>query len=141
MFITGITFGTFDVLHTGHIYFLTQAKLLCKDLVVGIESNDLVKESKGHEPTFDEDDRALIIQSLRPVDKTFIYYDRDYHEYAKDVGAYYGSYCIIFGDNNLNSLESHFKSKDIWEKTNIPMFTVPTRIASSTEVKNKIRCI
>jgi cytidyltransferase-like protein len=42
-----ITFGTFDVLHIGHINILERAKDLGSRLVVGVSSDNLNFEKKG----------------------------------------------------------------------------------------------
>ena len=63
------TNGCFDILHAGHIRYLSEAKSLGDILVVGINSDKSVKELKGpSRPINSLSDRALILSELRYVD-------------------------------------------------------------------------
>ncbi|MBP6505945.1 MAG: adenylyltransferase/cytidyltransferase family protein [Opitutaceae bacterium] len=62
-----LTYGTFDVLHRGHIRLLTRARALGDYLVVGL-SSDSFNQSKGKTSVFCYRDRELILKSLRQVD-------------------------------------------------------------------------
>ena len=63
------TNGCFDILHVGHIRYLSEAKSLGDILVVGINSDKSVKELKGpSRPINSVSDRALILSELRYVD-------------------------------------------------------------------------
>ena len=39
---TGITFGTFDLLHAGHVTMLQQCKMQCDELIVGLQSDPTI---------------------------------------------------------------------------------------------------
>ena len=67
-----ITFGTFDIVHVGHINILERAKSLGDYLIVGISSDALNMQKKGRAPVYSESDRVKIISSLRCVDEIFI---------------------------------------------------------------------
>lgn len=67
-----ITFGTFDVLHIGHINILERARQLGDFLAVGVSSDALNLRKKGRTPIYPEDHRVKIIESLRFVDLVFI---------------------------------------------------------------------
>ncbi|MDD4281358.1 MAG: adenylyltransferase/cytidyltransferase family protein [Candidatus Methanofastidiosa archaeon] len=58
--------GTFDIIHPGHIYLLTEAERL-GDVTVVIARDENVKRIKGHATVFTEDERKLIVGSLRMV--------------------------------------------------------------------------
>ena len=63
------TNGCFDIIHRGHIDYLTKAKALGDVLVVGLNTDASVRRIKGeHRPIVDEDDRAQILACLSPVD-------------------------------------------------------------------------
>jgi len=49
---TVITFGTFDVLHVGHIRVLDRARALGDRLVVGVSADQLNFSKKGRAPVF-----------------------------------------------------------------------------------------
>jgi len=67
-----ITFGTFDVLHIGHILILERARAQGDHLVVGVSSDALNFSKKMRNPIYPEGDRLKIIQSLRCVDEVFL---------------------------------------------------------------------
>lgn len=63
------TNGCFDILHAGHVDYLTKAKELGDVLIVGINSDFSVKNIKGElRPVIPEMERALLVSSLKPVD-------------------------------------------------------------------------
>lgn len=66
--------GTFDIIHVGHIKFLSAAKSLAKnaELIVVISRNSTVRKLKGREPLFDEKERMEIVKNLKPVDKVVL---------------------------------------------------------------------
>jgi FAD synthetase len=68
--------GVFDILHTGHISYLEQAKAMGDELVVVVACDSTVRKRK-HEPITPEAMRARIIDSLKPVDVTVIGNDGD----------------------------------------------------------------
>ena len=70
------TNGVFDLLHVGHVRYLTQARGLGDALVVAINSDRTVRELKGpSRPVFDEAERAEILAALRVVDYVTIFDD------------------------------------------------------------------
>lgn len=69
---TVIAFGTFDVLHPGHIHYLSRAKALGGRLVVVVARDDSVRMFKSREPVFDQSARLKMVGSLRVVDKAVL---------------------------------------------------------------------
>lgn len=69
---TVITFGTFDVLHVGHVRILARAAALGDRLVVGVSSDALNVAKKGRAPVFSEDERMEIVRALAMVDDVFL---------------------------------------------------------------------
>ncbi|MDC1256002.1 adenylyltransferase/cytidyltransferase family protein [bacterium] len=83
-----ITFGTFDVLHVGHINILERAASLGARLVVGVSSDNLNIQKKGRAPIYSEQDRVKIISSLKFVDEVFIEESLELKaQYIKDFNA------------------------------------------------------
>jgi len=65
----GFTNGCFDILHKGHVAYLTQARAWCDRLIVGLNSDDSVRALKGDgRPVNDLESRALVLAGLSPVD-------------------------------------------------------------------------
>lgn len=69
---TVVTFGTFDVLHVGHLRILERAAALGDRLVVGVSSDALNVAKKGRAPVFPQDERVRIVSALRCVDAVFL---------------------------------------------------------------------
>ena len=65
--------GVFDLIHTGHISYLEQAKAYGDELVVVVACDSTVRRRK-HEPITPEDMRARIVGSLKPVDRAIVGY-------------------------------------------------------------------
>ena len=69
--------GTFDLLHPGHIALLNYAKSLGNYVIVGIDTDDRVREKKGStRPIYNQDDRGLMLVALKAVDEVR-YFDSD----------------------------------------------------------------
>ena len=64
-----ITYGTFDLLHYGHVNFLRNAKLYGEYLIVGLSSDEFNFNSKGKRSYFTYEQRKLTLEALRYVDK------------------------------------------------------------------------
>ena len=62
-----ITYGTFDLLHYGHINILKRAKELGDYLIVAISTNEFNK-IKGKKCYFSYDERKKLVESIRYVD-------------------------------------------------------------------------
>lgn len=68
------TNGCFDLLHPGHSHYLTEAKALGDVLIVGLNSDESVKQIKGNDrPINNEDFRSKMLMSLKPVDAVVIF--------------------------------------------------------------------
>jgi FAD synthetase len=68
--------GVFDILHTGHISYLEQARSMGDELVVVVASDSTVRKRK-HEPITPASMRLKIVGSLKAVDTAVIGNDGD----------------------------------------------------------------
>ena len=65
----GFTNGCFDILHLGHIRYLTRAKEGCDILIIGVNSDGSVKKIKGSSrPINSQQARLEVLASLECVD-------------------------------------------------------------------------
>ena len=93
---TIITFGTYDLLHVGHIRLLSRAKELGDHLVVGVSSDNLNFAKKNKYPEFSEQERMEIIGMIKGVDEVFL------EESLELKGSYIGDYnadILVMGDD------------------------------------------
>ena len=65
---TIITYGTFDLLHIGHVNLLRRARALGDRLIVGLSTDEFNQEMKNKTSVVSYDDRQLMLESLRFVD-------------------------------------------------------------------------
>jgi FAD synthetase len=66
-----MAFGTFDILHYGHVTLLEKARALGGEnveLIVIIARDSTVVKEKGHTPIFPEKERLGLIKALKAVD-------------------------------------------------------------------------
>lgn len=87
------TNGCFDILHVGHVRYLTTAKTFGDVLVVGLNTDESVRKLKGSSrPINNQDDRAEVLLGLKAVD-----------------------YVIFFGENTAENLIAELKP-DVYVK-------------------------
>lgn len=91
-----ITFGTFDVLHIGHVNILKRAKELGDYLIVGVSSDALNYSKKQRYPVYPEAERLEIIKSLSYVDEVFI--EQSLELKGKYIEAYEAD-ALVMGDD------------------------------------------
>ena len=60
-----ITFGTFDLLHIGHINILERANTLGDKLIVGVSTDKFSLEKKNRKPIYSENERKKIVPKLQ----------------------------------------------------------------------------
>ena len=59
--------GVFDLLHLGHIHYLTEARKLGDELVVVVATDVMVARRK-HQPIIPQEQRLALVAALKPVD-------------------------------------------------------------------------
>ena len=78
--------GCFDLMHVGHVRYLTGAKSLGDILVVGVNSDRQARALKGSpRPYMPENERAEIIASLRSVDIVTIFDEPTVEELIRTI--------------------------------------------------------
>jgi len=112
-----IVSGYFNPLHKGHIEYFHKARL-SRDLLFVIINNDIQRDLKGSKKFMLQDERALIVNELKVVDKVFISIDKDktviktlekiYSQFSRAYELYFAN-----GGDQKNNLipESHICKK------------------------------
>ncbi len=71
------TNGCFDIVHRGHIDYLSKAKDLGSKLVLGLNTDASVQRLKGpNRPVVDEESRAILMAALQFIDLV-VFFDED----------------------------------------------------------------
>jgi FAD synthetase len=94
--------GVFDLIHTGHISYLKQAKSLGDELIVVVACDDTVRKNK-HEPITPEKMRVEIVDSLKPVDKAILGKEGDIFDVVREISPdiIVLGFDQAFGENDL----------------------------------------
>jgi glycerol-3-phosphate cytidylyltransferase len=65
----GYTTGVFDMFHIGHLNILKNAKSRCDHLIVGVSTDELVKQYKNKKPIIPFEERIEIVKCIKYVDE------------------------------------------------------------------------
>ena len=82
---TVLAFGTFDLVHLGHVAYLRAARARGTRLVVVVARDQSVVATKGHAPHFSERERARLVRELSCVDAVLLGGLRDHLSVIKRV--------------------------------------------------------
>lgn len=93
---TVITFGTFDVLHVGHVRVLNRAAELGEELLVGVSSDALNHSKKGRNPVFNQDERLELVSNLAAVAGVFLEESLDL---KREYLAEHNADVLVMGDD------------------------------------------
>jgi cytidyltransferase-like protein len=71
---------TCDFLHLGHIEFLKECASHCEKLIVGIMSDDYVRNKKGRKPLMDMHQRAEMVKNIKGVHNVVFQSEYNFNE-------------------------------------------------------------
>jgi len=122
-----ITYGTFDLLHYGHVRLLKRAKELGDYLIVGL-STDEFNEFKKHKEAYNSyAERKYILEAIKYVDEVIP--EEDWDQKIKDVQKY---------DINTFVMGDDWKGKFDFLKPYCDVVYLPrTPGISTTKIKKK----
>lgn len=95
--VIGFTYGTFDLLHDGHIYFLRHARRRCDQLIVAIDSDRFARHLKG--PGRPVESAALRSQALIASGLVRFVIEVDSVDQLFRAVDYYQPDVVFFGDD------------------------------------------
>ncbi|MFH1642477.1 MAG: adenylyltransferase/cytidyltransferase family protein [Nanoarchaeota archaeon] len=98
--VTVMCFGSFDLLHPGHTFYLREAKKLGDFLVVVIAKDSTIKKIKGKEPKYNERERLEHIRDLPMVDKGILGYEADPYEIIEEINP--DIICLGYDQNSFS---------------------------------------
>ena len=79
------TNGCFDIIHAGHVRYLTEAKKLGDILVIGLNSDSSVSTIKPGRPIIPEQQRAEVLSALSMVDYITLFNEDTPYELIKEI--------------------------------------------------------
>jgi len=97
-----ITYGTFDLLHYGHINLLRRAKNLGDYLIVALSTDKFNLEYKNKKSYFDYEKRKQLLQSIRYVD--LVIPENSWEQKKHDIVLYQVDLFVI-GDDWLGKFD------------------------------------
>lgn len=69
----GLTSGSFDLIHFHHFLYFRRCRAYCHVLIVGVDSDELVRERKGEgRPIVYDSRRVTMVDALKPVAFAFV---------------------------------------------------------------------
>ncbi len=69
----GITFGTFDLFHAGHVLMLQEAKTVCDYLIVCIQTDPSLDREEKNSPVQSIVERQIQVSACKYVDEIVVY--------------------------------------------------------------------
>ena len=127
------TNGVFDILHLGHVKYLERAKKLGYILIVGVNTDESVKQNKGDKrPINDEKSRLSVLAALESVDYVFLFDEKDPRNWLDKIKP---DFHVKSNDYKL----SQIIEKDVVEKNGGKVVLLNMEKAcSTTKIINKI---
>ena len=130
----GYTTGVFDMFHIGHLNILKRAKEQCEYLIVGVGTDEFMKERKGRNSVLTYEQRCTVVKAIRYVDEVVPEEDLDklaaWKKYQFDV--------MFAGDDHLKELIYIDATKRLKEN-GVSTIYIPRRLnISSTKLREKV---
>jgi rfaE bifunctional protein nucleotidyltransferase chain/domain len=128
------TNGCFDLLHRGHVHVLRQARACGDVLIVGINSDESVKQIKGSaRPVLPESDRCELLCAMEMVDFAILFNESDPYDL---IAAIQPDVLVKGGDWNSEKIIG----ADLVEEAGGSVVVVPyIKGFSTTEIIERIR--
>ena len=123
-----ITYGTFDLLHYGHINLLKRAKQMGDYLIVGLSTDEFNKNSKNKECYFSYEIRKQLLESIRYVD--LVIPENNWNQKINDIKEF-GIDTFVMGDDWKGKFDF---LKDYCEVIYLPR----TKEISNTKIKKDL---
>lgn len=127
------TNGCFDILHVGHVKYLRQAASMGDILIVGVNSDESVRQLKGEgRPINPVEDRAAMLASFDFIDYVIIFEEDTPYEVIKAIQP---DVLVKGGDYSIDQIVG----RDIVEANGGVVRTIPlVEGKSSTNIINRI---
>ncbi|MDB4416146.1 adenylyltransferase/cytidyltransferase family protein [Akkermansiaceae bacterium] len=129
--VIGYTTGAFDLFHIGHLNILRQAKSLCDRLIVGVTTDEYIKNYKSKMPSISYAERAEIVRSIKFVDSVIPQNNHDKFEAWEKL-----KFDLMFVGDDWYNTEKWLEIESEFRKVDVKIIYFPrTPIISSTKIK------
>jgi cytidyltransferase-like protein len=131
--------GCFDLLHSGHVAFLAEAAQH-GDLIVGIGSDENVKNLKGRYPVYTQQERQYLLESLSCVRKCIVNRGWGILDFTEELETERPDILFVNEDGNSPEKEELCRSRRIEYiiSSRIPHGTLPVRSTTALRTKCNI---
>lgn len=123
-----ITYGTFDLIHYGHIYLLERAKKMGDYLIVGLSTNQF-NEEKNKKCYFSFEERKRLLEAIRYVD--LVIPEECWEQKRSDIEMYHVD-TFVMGDDWSGKFDD---LKDICDV----VYLSRTPEVSTTKIKKELK--
>ena len=130
----GFTCSTFDLLHSGHILMLAEAKNICDYLIVGLQSDPTIdRPETKNKPVQSVVERYVQLEAVKFVDEIIVY---DTEKDLEDMLMFLPITVRIIGEEYR---DKEFTGKAICEERGIKIwYNSRKHRFSSTELRNRV---
>jgi len=137
----GLTSGTFDLFHDYHLRYLERCRRLCDVLVVGVDSDALVKKVKGPDrPILSEFQRLMLMDANKHI--TFCYIQDSLEAFTKMAEILMPERGMIFRNEVFAGRETEVaKGSSGAEVVIVPDVWEPNSTSTLIDKINKIKKI
>jgi len=126
----GITFGSFDLCHAGHMLMFKEAKKYCDYFVVGLQTDPTIDRPLiKNKPIMSIEERIIILSAVKYIDSIIVYETED--DLLEILESVYPSVRIIGADWKNKQFTGH----------NLPIpiiYTNRNHTFSSSELRNRV---
>ena len=134
----GFTVGVFDLFHVGHLKLLERCKEQCEYLKVAICDDDYVRNVKGKEPIYSQDERMRIMSAIKYVDEVVLINAEDTENKMKALQKY--GFNVLFSGDDWKGSERYNKTEAEFKELGVSIEYLPyTHGVSTTGTKRKIK--
>ena len=89
--------GTFDIIHPGHLFYLSEAKKYGDKLVVVVARDNTSEKFKGRKPMHNERERLEAVRTLKIVDEAILGNEGDIFKIIGQIKPY--AICLGYDQN------------------------------------------
>ena len=113
---TGATFSTFDLLHSGHISMLREAKSVCDYLICGLHVDPKIERERKNSPVQSVVERYIQLSGVKYVDEIIPY------QFEKDLADIILSYPVDVYIIGSDYRDQDFSAKSVCYRKGIEIY-------------------